>query len=625
MPNTKWLFNRLKAMSFPEITWRLSQSYLQKKEKRIFKPEPISVTAKVFNKSLKNLLPHEELFFINLRNSDFSFITSLSLLGGYDYELNKKNWHCGFQTNNQWPKTFSYALDYKQRDDIGDARTNWELNRHLQFALLAKNYAASGKKVYLDEFEALFNDWNKENPFLWGISWTSVMEFALRLSNWCYTYCFLKGAGGARSELLEELRIGIINMTDYVARHYSRYSSANNHLIVEAFAIAQSGVLFKHKPWVDLGISLLTNELPLQNYTDGINKELSLHYQSFYMEAMGLTLRLLQKNQYPVPGTWIPMLEKMCQYMSDCRGTFGEIIEFGDNDEGKILDLTGRDWNHYEYVLGLFSFLLPAGYIKNITEVNENLAWLFNLSDFNKVKTKPLYKPQANVCYREGGVSILRSRDKRVLIGIDHGELGFGSIAAHGHADALSFQIFVKGKPLFVDPGTYIYHTDLKSRNEYRKTKNHNTVCIDGHDQSEMLGAFLWGKRAESRLLMFRDTKEDVFLVTEHNGYYPEIHRRTFTFNNMDELLIEDEFKTEAIKELNFILAPGVEIETDNKANAIKIRLKKLEAKLSFNCFEKIEFFIGKTMVSQKYGKQSQAPKITVRTSGKVITTKIKL
>ena len=55
----------------------------------------------------------------------------------------KKNWHAGFQTANQWPDEFSYFLDYKQRDDIGDARTNWELNRHFQFALLAKNYFVS--------------------------------------------------------------------------------------------------------------------------------------------------------------------------------------------------------------------------------------------------------------------------------------------------------------------------------------------------------------------------------------------------------------------------------------------------------------------------------------------------
>ncbi|MCL2051120.1 MAG: heparinase II/III family protein [Lachnospiraceae bacterium] len=624
MPKAKWLINRLTAMSAEEVIWRLSQLKLQRKEKRAFKKKPILVTAKIFNKSLQNLVPDEEFFYLNLSNPHFSLSTSLPLLGGYHYKLHKKDWHYGFQTSNHWPKTFSYELDYKQCDDIGDARTNWELNRHLQFALLAKNYFASLDKKYLDEFESLFKDWNNENPFLHGISWTSVMEFAIRASNWCYAYCFLKARGEASKTLLEELKIGIINMTDYVVSHYSRYSSANNHLVVEAFSIAQSGILFRHKPWVDLGISLLTRELPLQNYADGVNKELSLHYQSFYMEAMGLILRLLQKNQYPVPDSWEPILEKMCEYISDCRGRYGEIIAFGDNDDGKILDLNGAAFDHYEYVLGLFSLLLPNSYIE-VRKSAENLTWLFTANDFKKSRSKPIYEPEICACYREGGVSILRSKDKQVLIGIDHGELGFSSIAAHGHADALSFRMYVKGKPLFIDPGTYIYHTDLTSRNAYRKTKNHNTVCVDGRDQSEMLGAFLWGKRAKCRLLIFRETEEDIYLSAEHDGYHPEIHKRTFVYNKTDELVIKDEFQTEVIKELNFILARQAKVECDNKLKTVKINLNKLEVKINFDSDAAIELSTGTTMASNKYGKQHETPTFTARTNGKSVKTRVKI
>ncbi len=33
---------------------------------------------------------------------------------------------------------------------------------------------------------------------------------------------------------------------------------------------------------------ILSEELPKQNYKDGVNKELSLHYQTFGMEAYGI-------------------------------------------------------------------------------------------------------------------------------------------------------------------------------------------------------------------------------------------------------------------------------------------------------------------------------------------------
>lgn len=558
MTDMAWRLKRLKAMSLPEVMWRVSQKRIQAKEKKRFQHH-VAICDALFNEKLGDLRIMPQCLHLNKKNNNFSLNTTIPLLGNYDYETYKTLWNAGFQTENQWPDVFSYSLEYKQRDDIGDARTNWELNRHYQFAMLAKDYAASGDACYLQEFETLFRDWNQKNPFLWGISWTSVMEVAIRTSNWCYAYCFLDGKAEVPDTLLEQLKIGILNMTDYIERHYSRYSSANNHLIVEAYAIGQSGILFQHRPWIDLAVKILTRELTRQNYSDGINKELSLHYQAFYMEAMGLMMRLLVKNQLPVPDIWNQMLHKMCCYVANCMGSYGEIIAFGDNDEGKILDLHGGV-DHNQYVLGLYSHLLPVQYINLHDLYCENLNWLFSLEERVAAEKKAKYQKPQNVCYQEGGNTILRSRDERILIGIDHAALGFGSIAAHGHADALSFQMFVEGQPVFVDPGTYIYHCDLESRNAYRKTENHNTVCIGGKDQSEMLGAFLWGKRAECELIEFKEENGQVFLKARHDGYRPHMHTREFVFDGVSTLNIIDTFTDEEEKEIHFVFAPDVEV-----------------------------------------------------------------
>ncbi|EEA82112.1 hypothetical protein CLONEX_02040, partial [[Clostridium] nexile DSM 1787] len=34
-----------------------------------------------------------------------------------------------------------------------------------------------------------------------------------------------------------------------------------------------------------------------------------------------------------------------------------------------------------------------------------------------------------------------------------------------------------------------------RTRDEFRATKNHNTVCVNDQNQAEILGPFLWGKR----------------------------------------------------------------------------------------------------------------------------------
>lgn len=679
MKDFRWYFNRLRAMSIPEIRWRLEQKQVEKTERKTFGKRQIKVTEKVFYRGKGDLAFHEEKLPIakircengcdknrtqnrtntgskthtdNFRCDKIVLSDAISLLGGYRYEDYKKDWHAGFQTQRKWPLIFSYDLDYKQRDDIGDARTNWELNRHFQFALLACNCCRTGDTKYVAELSELFMDWNEKNPFLHGISWTSVMEVAIRDINWIYTLGFLmvaeqnaekeagrdNGMGRAGepgaplqrarviSTLCDQLRVGIINMTCYISRHYSRYSSANNHVIVEAAAMGLAGIVMDCREWLETASDILRIEIPRQNYQDGVNKEVSLHYQSFFMEAVGLLILAMQKNDIRVPQNWRNILIMMSRYLSDCQGNYGETVVFGDDDEGKILDLEGiqtvdkiggeegdrvlKDGrenrselnhstrNYYQYVLQLMSLILPERYVESISD--QTLSCLISLEQIEKISEKPYYYNRKSICYPEGGVSILRSEDGRALIGIDHGPLGFGSIAAHGHADALSFQMYLDGEAVFVDPGTYIYHIDLENRNAFRKTENHNTVTVNGKDQSEMLGAFLWGKRAQVELLGHNletgnqdggvdlngsigqsgyssQKKRPFFIEAEHNGYVPVMHKRRFVFDGESCLKIYDKLtgvKGELEFQINYLLASSSQV-AEKSTEAYEIVTKK--------------------------------------------------
>lgn len=679
MKDFRWYFNRLRAMSIPEIRWRLEQKQVEKTERKTFGKRQIKVTEKVFYRGKGDLAFHEEKLPIakircengcdknrtqnrtntgskthtdNFRQDKIMLSDAISLLGGYRYEDYKKDWHAGFQTQRKWPLIFSYDLDYKQRDDIGDARTNWELNRHFQFALLACNCCRTGDTKYVAELSELFMDWNEKNPFLHGISWTSVMEVAIRDINWIYTLGFLmvaeqnaekeagrdNGMGRAGepgaplqrarviSTLCDQLRVGIINMTCYISHHYSRYSSANNHVIVEAAAMGLAGIVMDCREWLETATDILRTEIPRQNYQDGVNKEVSLHYQSFFMEAVGLLILAMQKNDICVPQNWRNILIAMSRYLSDCQGNYRETVVFGDDDEGKILDLEGiqtvdkiggeegdrvlKDGrenrselnhstrNYYQYVLQLMSLILPERYVESISD--QTLSCLISLEQIEKISEKPYYYNRKSICYPEGGVSILRSEDGRALIGIDHGPLGFGSIAAHGHADALSFQMYLDGEAVFVDPGTYIYHIDLENRNAFRKTENHNTVTVNGKDQSEMLGAFLWGKRAQVELLGHNletgnqdggvdlngsigqsgyssQKKRPFFIEAEHNGYVPVMHKRRFVFDGESCLKIYDKLtgvKGELEFQINYLLASSSQV-AEKSTEAYEIVTKK--------------------------------------------------
>lgn len=523
-----WTLRRLKAMSKDEVLWRLSQKKLERYERKAFGKEKVSVTEAVYYSDADGLsfhagnLPLHE--YATLFCENVAHRRTIELPGSYSYETYRNRWHAGFRTEAEWPLVFSYDLTYKQRDDIGDARTNWELNRHFQFALLAKAYYDTHGDQYLDELIELFDDWNEKNPYLWGISWTSPMEVAIRSINWMFALGFLiksiidpKKVDERQKALFNALAVGIINMTSYISAHYSQYSSANNHVIVEMAAVGMAGLCFEYEPWRDLAIIVLNDEIPRQNYHDGVNKEMSLHYQAFFMEAVGLLMMTLRKNHRNIPMNWKYILTSMTGYLACCRGYMGETIVFGDDDGGKILDLfhSAGKTDYVGYVLHMMEGVLRLGH---------------------HAEEEPHDKDDA-ICYPEGGVTLMHTHDHRAFLAIDHGPLGFGSIAAHGHADALSFQLYLDGEAIFADPGTYIYHTDRASRDLFRSTAYHNTITIDGKNQSEMLGPFLWGKRAETKLITF--DPEKMVLEASHDGYKPLIHTRRFELGEKSLTIID--------------------------------------------------------------------------------------
>lgn len=566
--NLGWYINRLRAMSGREIVWRLSQKRLEGAERKRFSNKYRVDTALFYDEARDSFFDYSRLP-INLQNRVFTHEREISLLGKYSYEEYRTRWHAGFQTANDWPLEVSYDLAYKQRDDIGDARTNWELNRGFQFALLAKAYYASGDVSFLQELQFLEDSWAQENPFLWGISWTSVMEIAIRCINWMYAAAFLKASNNEDAMILAtKFSSGAANMAAYVARHYSRFSSSNNHAIVEACALGLAGMTYGVNWWTEIASSILEVEVIRQNHNDGVNKEQSLHYQAFFMEAVGLYLLACRVNSVKTPIEWEALLAKMCAYVQDCRVAPGVWLEFGDDDEGIILNLRGPRPDACEYVLQLMGVVLESDERWSDYDATcETLCWLCDESVLVNAADKKLRDNSACVTYPVGGVSIMRSTDGRVVVGMDHGPLGFGSIAAHGHADALSIQLYIDGQCVIGDPGTYIYHCDFPARNELRKTRNHSTVCIDGKDQSEMLGAFMWGKRAESKLLQSGYLPDGSYIVEAlHDGYAPAIHKRKFTFLPNGNCVIDDEVDGVDDKECvcsNMVISPQWSVSVD--------------------------------------------------------------
>jgi hypothetical protein len=125
-----------------------------------------------------------------------------------------------------------------------------------------------------------------------------------------------------------------------------------------------------------------------------------------------------------------------------------------------------------------------------------------------------------------GGLVVMRRDDRRITV--DVGPLGYLSIAAHGHADALSVTVTAEGRELVGDPGTGSYYAEPAWRGAFRGTRMHATVTVDDEDQSVPGGPFLWVRHAATTVRSV-DLERGI-VEAEHDGYRrlaePVTHRR---------------------------------------------------------------------------------------------------
>jgi hypothetical protein len=83
---------------------------------------------------------------------------------------------------------------------------------------------------------------------------------------------------------------------------------------------------------------------------------------------------------------------------------------------------------------------------------------------------------------------------------------------------------------MLVDPGTFAYHTEAVWRAYFRGTAAHNTVRIDGQDQSQPGGNFMWLRKANAGCSAWEPGVDEDRFEGWHDGYMalddPVMHRR---------------------------------------------------------------------------------------------------
>ena len=254
--------------------------------------------------------------------------------------------------------------------------------------------------------------------------------------------------------------------------------------------------------------------------------------------------------------------------------------------------MDGKEKDYYLYVLQLASLYYKELFVP-ISRVSIEAKFICG-SLYTDITKLSMHKYKSFKVYDKGGYAIV-SENKNFLM-FDIGELGFKSIAAHGHADALSLVYYYDKKAVLVDPGTYIYNVNKKWRDYFRATVNHNTLTQNELSQSKIAGPFLWSKKAKAKLKDFGETTDLIYIYGEHDGYRPNIHKRAITYIKKQEILIiEDSFR--GIGQVNYIFHSNVKLQEVSN-NVLKLCIEGEKLYLYFSKpYEVVEKYISKSFL----------------------------
>ncbi|MEJ2454900.1 MAG: alginate lyase family protein [Candidatus Thiodiazotropha sp.] len=529
------------------------------------------------------------------------------------------------------------SVDYRDFEQSGDCKLVWEPNRHHHLLVLARAYRVTGERRYAEALVRQLDSWMEQNPFGYGMNWRSPLELGVRLINWVWAIDLIRDSGAMDAAFYARLRRNAFLHCWETARKFSKGSSANNHLVGEAAGVYVGASYFtsfeQSKAWRKEAKAILCREIQAQTYSDGCIREHGLGYQFFVLQFYIVSGLVGRWTGDPFPDEYWQRIERMIEFVAVLEEGGEELPMFGDRDDGYVLDLGDRP-EQVPPLLSLAALLFGRGDFKaRAGTLSQTAYWLLGpsaMDDYARLESAPAKTAALeSMSFPESGYHLLQSGrvgEGAISLFFDCAELGYGAIAAHGHADALSVALRLDRRDVLVDPGTFDYFTYPEWRQYFRKTCSHNTLVIDDQDQSELQGAFLWGRRAQSRLETWRVDGDESVISGSHDGYTrlpdPVLHRRTVCLRGeVGEIEILDEIDCRQSHRvsLNFQFSEYCKLEAVGD-NTYRVRVDGLERSLSFHCPEGLEatIYVGSESpkagwVSRGYHRKTPAPQLRLQ------------
>jgi hypothetical protein len=273
--------------------------------------------------------------------------------------------------------------------------------------------------------------------------------------------------------------------------------------------------------------------------------------------------------------TWL-VLMRMCDALAAIVDVTANPPRQGDADDGHGLIIDGAGTHRWSSLLHTGDVLFGRQkWWPHASTEDVRTPLLGSLSD--GARTAAVRPAERPTHLSDAGMTIMRTSGTtgEIWVRCDGGPHGFLSIAAHAHADALSVEVRHDGVDILADPGTYCYHGQPEWRSYFRSTLGHNTLELDGRNQSQSGGPFMWTRHAHTSVLVANGAR----WTAEHDGYArgrePASHRRTVHLNReRGEVRVQDDVRAPAAHDcrLAFHLGPAVTAVLDEHSAVLSWR-----------------------------------------------------
>jgi len=328
----------------------------------------------------------------------------------------------------------------------------------------------------------------------------------------------------------------------YILLDNLEYHLLGNHLLENGFSLLFGAYYFEDEVLYKKAKEILLKQLEEQILDDGAHFELSPMYHQIMLFRVLDCINLVQNNSWKEHDLLAFLRDKselMLGWLESISYKNGEIPLFNDSTNG----------------------IAPIS------------AELFSYANRLNIKSNKL--PLSKSGYRK-----ISKKNYECII--DVGNIGADYIPGHAHADAFNFELQINGKPFIVDTGLSTYETNSRRMLE-RSTCSHNTVEVNGINQSEVWGGFRVGNRANIIAL----NEEIGAIRATHDGYKKEniYHTRKWLFEE-NSIVIEDSLNKSALAVARFHFHPNIseeEILTYLEVNEEAIQFEKYNYSPEFN------------------------------------------